>query len=163
MKQAVAALTCAIAFALLAPGRALACIPRLDQSAADHDADQLSVQAEAWSGASTVFIAEIIALGPSTTQDLRPDTAPVVLTRDVVLLSRAVLKGGLAQTSVTLTLSLRPSCAPSDIARGQWGDLFVVYAGPQGVSARSGMIALEKIRHPETLASSSGFRAGLGR
>lgn len=57
MKQAVAALTCAIVYAMLTLGRALACIPRLDQSAADRDADQLAGQAEAWQGARAVFIA----------------------------------------------------------------------------------------------------------
>lgn len=119
--------------------------------------------AQAWSGASTVFIAAVIALGPSTTQDLRPDTPAGGLTRDVILLLRAVLKGELARTSVTQTLSLRPSGTPSDIARGQWGDLFGGHAGPQGVSARSGMLALDAMRHPETLAASSGFRAGWGR
>lgn len=163
MKQAVAALTCAIVFALLAPGRALACIPRLDQSAADREAEQLAVQTGAWSGASSVFIAEIIAFGSSTTQDLRQDTPPGGPAREVILTPRAVLKGGPVRSSLTVTLSQRPSCTPSDIARGQLGDLFVVYAGSEGVSARSGMIALEKIRHPETLAASSGLRASLGR
>lgn len=81
----------------------------------------------------------------------------------MILTQRAVLKGGYVQTFMTLTLSLRPNCAASDIERGRLGDLFVVYARPQGVSARSGIIALEKIRHPETLAASSGFRSGVAR
>jgi hypothetical protein len=163
MKRAVAGLTCAIVFALLAPGRALACIPRLDQSAADREAEQLAVQTDAWLGASSVFIAEIIAFGPSTTQDLRQDTSPGGPVREVILTPRAVLKGGPARTTLTVTLPQRPSCAPSDIALGHLSDLFVVYAGSQGATARSGMIALEKIRHPETLAASSGFGASLAR
>ena len=136
-----------------APGLTMACIPPLERSAGEQAADDLAEQTLAWLEATTVYVAEIVEVLPVRPDPSSPPLVPGAPGRQVVLHPRAVLKGPPDQRNPTLSLSTGAACVPSDIERGELGDRFIVYAGPEGPSSRSGIIALETIRHPGTLAA----------
>ena len=133
---------------------ASACIPALERSPEAQQAVDLAEQSAAWANAETVYVALIVEVraipaGPDQ-PTLPPGASP---TRQIVLVADQVLKGSLARSERISRRTQTPSCTPSDVERGRVGDRFVVYAAPTEPSAQDGVIALDRIRHPETLAA----------
>ncbi len=139
--------------ASLAPDLTMACVPPLARSASEQAADDLAEQSLAWLEATTVYVAEIVEFLPARPGQPSAPLLPGAPSHQVVLHPQAVLKGSPVNGNPTIALLIRASCVPSDIERGELGDRFIVYAGPEGPSSRSGILALEAIRHPATLAA----------
>ena len=142
--------SCLAAWILLA-GPAQACLPPLALSPTDQAAHDLAEQSRAWTEATTVYVARVALSRVYETRTNGAALPPPAFQLEVVLSAEVLLKGELAPDASDLPVLVTPSCVPSDIARGRVGDRFIIYAGAEGPSTRSGIISLARLRHPETL------------
>ena len=131
---------------------ASACIPPPARTVVEQQRVDLSEQGDAWTNAQSVFLARIVRLDYASEAADEPQPRLVRSpSYKVELQIEQVLKGTPSESAEFVVL-VEPWCVPSDIERGQVDDRFVVYAGPGGPSADSGLISVLRIRDPATLA-----------
>ena len=164
MRRLAIAAACAALAWIPGAGTATACTPALPVSDADRAAADLWDQEASWTNATSVYVARVARRRPVDAAGRLITGPQVSFSHEIVLAAEAVLKGPFPAGAGAVTLVVSPWCFPSDVERAGAGDRFVVYAGEDGASARSRMIALGMIRHPETLAAivdSAASAAGL--